>query len=97
VETCDRDGTLPPSKRQDGGPPVDPDGATHERLFDPYELARALEQHGFDDVHVRGYWGGAGGRRAVRIANGLLAAGSRLTIGTAKGFRMRAIRSGSRR
>ena len=96
VETYVRDGTLPPSKRQDGGPPVDPDGATHERLFDPYELARTLEQHGFDDVHVRGYWGGAGGRRAVRIANGLLAAGSRLTIGTAKGFRIRAIRSGSR-
>ena len=97
VEVYGRSGALPPAKRQDGGPPVDPDGATHERLFDPYELRRTLQQHGFDDVRVRGYWGGAGGRRVVRIANGVLAAGSRLTIGTAKGFRIRAIRSGSRR
>jgi hypothetical protein len=44
--------------------------------------------------NLRGYWGGAGGRRAVRIANGLLAAGS-LTIATAKGFRIRATRTGS--
>lgn len=97
VEAYDRAGMRPSPKRQAGGPPVDPDGASHERLFDPYELARTLEEHGFEHVRVRGYWGGAGGRTAVRIANALLAAGSRFTMGTAKGFRIRAIRSGSQR
>jgi 2-polyprenyl-3-methyl-5-hydroxy-6-metoxy-1,4-benzoquinol methylase len=92
VEAYDCGGTLPPAKRQEGGPPVDPDGATHERLFDPYELAGTLEEHGFDHVRVRGYWGGAGGRPAVRIANRFLAAGSRVSMRTAKGFRIRAIR-----
>jgi ubiquinone/menaquinone biosynthesis C-methylase UbiE len=95
VEAYDRAGTTPPAKRQDGGPPVDPDGATHERLFDPYELAATLEEHGFEHVRVRGYWGGAGGRPAVRLANTLLAAGSRVTMRTAKAFRIRAIRKAS--
>jgi ubiquinone/menaquinone biosynthesis C-methylase UbiE len=88
VERYERDGVLP-TPRARGSVPVDPDGATHERLFNPFELANQIARLGFD-VSVAGYWGGANGRRLVRLANTLLAAGSRLTIYTARAFRIAA-------
>jgi hypothetical protein len=42
-------------------------------------------QLGFD-VRVSGHWGGASGRRVLRVANGLLSRMSRLTIYSARGF-----------
>ena len=80
-------GVLPAGVDTKGDPPVDPDGATHERLFNPYALGEQLAAIGFD-VSVVGHWGGASGRRMVRVANSLLAAGSRLTMYTARGFRI---------
>lgn len=87
-----RTGTLPKPRRPQDEVPVDPDGATHERLFDPFELGRTIAQHGFRDVHVEGYWGGANGRTPIRLANSVLAAASRVTMPTAKGFRIAAVR-----
>ena len=87
-----RTGTAPHPRRLPNEVPVDPDGATHERLFDPFELGRTIAQHGFHDVHVEGYWGGANGHRAIRLANSALAAASRVTMPTAKGFRIAAVR-----
>jgi SAM-dependent methyltransferase len=81
------EGVLPAGIHKRGGPPVDPDGATHERLFNPYALGEELAAIGFD-VSVVGHWGGASGRRVVRVANNLLAAGSRVTMYTARGFRI---------
>ncbi len=70
--------------------PADPDtGIVIERLFDPYELAARLEQLGFR-ARVAGYWGGAAGRQWVRLGNKVLTAASRMTIRTAKSFRIAA-------
>jgi SAM-dependent methyltransferase len=66
--------------------PTNPvDGQVIERLFNPYSLGRMLAQKGFD-IKVNGYWGGAGGRRSLRLANTLLSHFSRLTIYSARGF-----------
>jgi SAM-dependent methyltransferase len=92
VDAFVRTGAEPNPRRSRDEVPVDPDGATHERLFDPFELGEAIAEHGFRSVSVRGYWGGAGGRSGVRLANTLLAAASRLTMRTAKGFRIAAVR-----
>jgi SAM-dependent methyltransferase len=92
VDVFESSGAEPVPKRSSTDVPVDPDGATHERLFDPYELAEDLTEHGFRDVHVEGYWGGANGRLSVRVANALLSTASRLTIPTAKGFRVAAVK-----
>jgi hypothetical protein len=89
-------GVLPDRVDTHGGLPIDPDGATHERLFNPYALGEKLAAMGFE-VSVVGHWGGASGRRLVRIANSLLAAGSRLTMYTARGFRIAGVRAGQRR
>jgi SAM-dependent methyltransferase len=85
------EGMLPAGVDTKGSPPVDPDGATHERLFNPYALGEQLGSIGFD-VSVVGHWGGASGHRVVRVANSLLAAGSRLTMYTARGFRIVGVR-----
>ena len=92
VEEYQRAEAEPQPKRTDDDVPVDPDGATHERLFDPFELARTLRTVGFRDVRVRGYWGGASGRAPVRLANRLLGVASRFTMPTARGFRIHAVR-----
>jgi SAM-dependent methyltransferase len=89
------EGVLPARVDTTGGLPTDPDGATHERLFNPYALGDKLATMGFE-VSVLGHWGGASGRRVVRVANSLLAAGSRLTMYTARGFRIAAVRTGLR-
>lgn len=66
--------------------PLDPDtGAVIERLFDPFQLGREIAEMGFR-VTVRGYWGGAQGKRHVRAANRFLSLGSRLTMSTARAF-----------
>jgi SAM-dependent methyltransferase len=93
VDAFERTGVEPTPRRRPDEVPVDPDGATTERLFDPFELGRLLERSGFEDVAVKGYWGGANGRTAVRLANAALAAASRLTMPTARAFRIRATRS----
>ena len=65
--------------------PVNPaDGQVIERLFDPYLLGKRLAQLGFD-VRVSGHWGGASGRRVLRVANRVLSRMSRLTIYSARG------------
>ena len=92
VDDYARTGALPQPRRRPNEVPVDPDGATHERLFDPFELGRTIARHGFRDVHVEGYWGGANGRKHIRLANTVLAAASRLTMASAKGFRIAAVR-----
>lgn len=92
VDAFVRSGTAPTPGRSQSEVPVDPDGATHERLFDPYELAERIRRVGFERVRVRGYWGGAGGSRSVRFANLVLGAASHATIATAKGFRISAVR-----
>ena len=56
-----------------------------ERLFDPYQLAAEVGDAGFS-TRVAGYWGGASGRRLIRLANKVLGAASRLTIYTAPAF-----------
>lgn len=79
-------GALPSSFFDGSDAPVDPNsGAVHERLFDPYELAERMTAAGFN-VRVTGHWGGAGGNRLVRLANGLLGSVSRLTIWSAPAF-----------
>jgi SAM-dependent methyltransferase len=79
---------LPGSFYRTGRLPRDPiSGQVMERLFDPYKLAREIEGHGFR-VRVAGYWGGAAGNPAVRVTNLLLQRFSRLTMFSARGFRI---------
>ncbi len=89
----ERERVLPVRTRMPGEVPVDPDGATQERLFDPYALASDIASLGFR-TKVLGYWGGASGSRVVRAANATLAACSRLTISTTKTFRIVAVKLG---
>lgn len=88
-----RDGRFPGSTYDGSDVPTNPaDGQVIERLFDPYALARALAGAGFD-VRVSGYWGGASGRRTIRSANAVLGRLSRLTIYSARGFRIAATKT----
>ncbi len=85
-----REGVAPTSLFTGEDVPVDPDiGLVIERLFDPYELARQLEQRGFE-TRVGGYWGGASGRRWVRLVNTVLTAATWFTLRTATSFRIAA-------
>ena len=86
-------GGPPPASYFDGSQaPVDPNsGAVIERLFDPFELAGRMRAAGFATRTV-GYWGGASGNPAVRLANRALGAASRLTIVTAPSFTIAARR-----
>lgn len=90
VRTYVERGTLPDSRYRPGTLTVHPDQEmVMERFFNPFALAREIAGHGFD-VRVRGHWGGANGSRLVRIANGVLASASRITMPTARGFRIAA-------
>lgn len=80
-------GVLPSSAYQHGEPPVAPEGMFVERLMQPLELADHLAARGVEPA-VYGYWGGAGGHRAVRAANRLLTRGGRFTLRTAPAFRI---------
>jgi hypothetical protein len=83
-------GALPDSVYKSGQLSVDPVSTqVMERLFDPFRLAREIAEKGFR-VKVRGYWGGASGRRVLRLANAFLAGLSPLTIATARAFRIAA-------
>jgi SAM-dependent methyltransferase len=88
-EACslyEREKVFPGSTYDGAEVPVNPaDGQVIERTFDPYLLGKRLAQLGFD-VRVSGHWGGASGRRVLRVANGLLSRMSRLTIYSARGF-----------
>jgi SAM-dependent methyltransferase len=82
----ERDRVFPGSTYDRTLVPVSPaDGQVIERLFDPYALGRRLAKLGFS-VKVSGYWGGASGRRSLRLANAVLSRLSRLTIYSARGF-----------
>jgi hypothetical protein len=82
----EREHVFPGSIYDGSTVPTNPvDGQVIERLFDPYSLGRVLAQKGFD-IKVSGYWGGASGRRSLRLANTVLARLSRLTIYSARGF-----------
>lgn len=85
------DGTVPPGAYRRGTMPIAPDGMVVERPVDPLELVARLGELGFA-ARARGYWGGAGGGRAVRTANAVLAAGGRLTLGRAPSFRVVGVR-----
>ncbi len=83
-------GTLPDSRYRPGTVTVHPEHEmVMERLFDPFQLGREISERGFD-VRVRGHWGGAGESRPVRAVNGVLRSVSRLTMPSARGFRIRA-------
>jgi SAM-dependent methyltransferase len=88
-EACiryERERIFPGSVYDGSSVPTNPaDGQVIERLFDPYSLGRQLAEIGFS-VKISGYWGGAGGRAWVRLANAILSRASRLTIYSARGF-----------
>jgi ubiquinone/menaquinone biosynthesis C-methylase UbiE len=79
---------LPTSVYRRGQLSVHPDHEmVMERLFNPYQLAREIRNHGFR-VKVRGHWAGASGKPAHRAVDRVLRAFSPLTIVTARGFRI---------
>jgi SAM-dependent methyltransferase len=85
-------GIQPQSIYEPGTVPVEPYMAqVNERMFDPFELRRQVERHGFS-AKATGYWGGGSGKPALRAANRVLAALSRVTIPTSRGFRIIATR-----
>lgn len=83
-------GTMPNRPYRRGQLTVHP---THEmvmeRLFNPFRLAREIEQYGFR-TKTRGHWAGATKRRSLRLANKVLAAITPISIVTARGFRIAA-------
>jgi SAM-dependent methyltransferase len=81
------DGPAPSSRWQRGVAPMDPAGVVPEGRINPYALAAELRRQGLR-ASVRGYWGGADGGSAVRIANRALAALGPLTIAAAPQFRV---------
>jgi SAM-dependent methyltransferase len=94
AHACDRflaTGQIPKTFFRPGVPPVDPDGVVPERLFDPHQLGRAFEQHGFA-VKVYGHWGGAAGNGVVRAANRALRPFSSVAMRTARAFRIVAVK-----
>lgn len=85
-------GIRPSANYRRGQPAVDPEsGQVLERMFDPFQLGRQIEEMGFDAT-VRGHWGGARGNPLVRAANRALEPTSRLTIATAGAFWIAATR-----
>jgi SAM-dependent methyltransferase len=85
-------GDFPEAKYQLGELSVHPDDEmVMERLFNPFRLGREIRSHGFE-VKVRGYWGGASGRRMLRAATRILAELSPLTLVTARSFRIIAMK-----
>jgi SAM-dependent methyltransferase len=67
-----------------------------ERLFNPFSLAKELRRCGFD-TNMRGYWGGASGRTSLRWANRALSAVTPVSIVTARGFRIAAVKPATSR
>jgi SAM-dependent methyltransferase len=80
-------GVLPDSRYRRGQLAIAPDGQAMERLFVPHELARSMQRRGFQ-AKAYGYWGGASGSSAVRLANQALAALSPLTMRFSRSFRV---------
>lgn len=86
-------GELPSGRFRWTHPTVHPVwGQLMERPFRPHALARVIRSYGFE-TRVRGYWGGASGRHAIRAADRLLGSVSRVSIFTARGFRIAARRA----
>jgi 2-polyprenyl-3-methyl-5-hydroxy-6-metoxy-1,4-benzoquinol methylase len=87
--TCERyrqDGSFPGSVYDRHTVPLNPnDGTVIERLFNPYALAARMRAVGFS-TRTQGYWGGASGRKMLRIANAVLRRLSPVTIVTARAF-----------
>lgn len=83
---------LPDSLYDPNRCPVDPrTGAVIERLFDPFELARYLQQFGFRARAVA-YLGGASGNPLLRAANFIFQALSPITMRLAPSFRIVAVK-----
>jgi 2-polyprenyl-3-methyl-5-hydroxy-6-metoxy-1,4-benzoquinol methylase len=81
-------GAEPEAIYEPGTVPVEPYSAqVNERMFDPFDLRRRVQRHGFS-AKAMGYWGGGSGNPALRAANRVLAALSRITIRTSRGFRI---------
>jgi ubiquinone/menaquinone biosynthesis C-methylase UbiE len=80
-------GKLPNAVYRRGQTAVDPDGTIFERMFSPHDLAQTLERRGYA-AKAYGYWGGAGGRPALRTVNRGLTRFSRVTVFTAPSFRV---------
>jgi SAM-dependent methyltransferase len=86
-------GELPQQPYVPGTVSVHPDHEmVMERMFDPWALGRELRELGFV-ARVRGHWAGASGKRLHRTADTLLGALSPLTMRTARGFRIAAVRA----
>jgi SAM-dependent methyltransferase len=71
---------------------VDPAGQVLERLLNPFTVVRDLRALGLD-AKAYGYWGGAAGNPAVRLANRVLQTLSRATIWTTPSFRIVAVKA----
>ncbi|MGE0028073.1 MAG: class I SAM-dependent methyltransferase [Thermoleophilia bacterium] len=80
-------GIRPARPYRRGEVPVAPAGMVVERPVDPRLLARSLEGLGFRAT-VHGYWGGAGGRRPVRVANRALSSIGPRLLWAAPSFRI---------
>jgi hypothetical protein len=86
-------GELPNSYYQKGACPRNPEsGAVMERLFNPADLAKQIEDLGFH-AHYYAYFGGAGGNPIVRLINTIGIALTPITIRWARAFRVVATRS----
>lgn len=87
------DGTTPGRVYAPGDLPVEPrKGEVIERLFDPFELGRQLEDVGFQAT-PHGYWGGANGKAVVRRLNRMLSAMDPALAFTARAFRVAAVKT----
>lgn len=86
------EGVLPDSPYRRGRLSVHPDHEmVMERLFDPFTLANEIESFGFE-ARLRGHWAGASGRRSHRLADRVLGLLTPITIFTARGFRIAAVK-----
>ncbi len=82
-----------PDARYQGQCPVNPRTGTYaEYSFDPRDLARQIERHGFTSRYYA-YLGGAGGNPLVRALNRVVTALSPVSILFTRGFRIVAIRN----
>jgi SAM-dependent methyltransferase len=81
------DGSVPDNPYR-GEVAVSPQGIAMERLIHPKELARILSDTGHFQAKAMGYWGGAGGKWYLRLANTALTFLSPVALRFAPSFRV---------
>jgi len=94
-EACDRyvkEGVVPDNFWNGKDCPTDPRlNMVHERLFNPKDLVKRMDELGFEAKQY-GYFGGATGNKILRFANGILSKASSVTILVAPAFRIVAVK-----